>query len=287
MRRFVDLHTHSTASDGGLSPAGLIAAADRLDLAAVALTDHDTLSGLSDARAAAAGASKLRFISGIEVSVRYSGGAMHILGLGIDPADAGLLDLAARLRRARDERNPKIVARLRDLGIEISDDDVADVAREMHAGQNCAITSRVHIAETLRRMGRANSVSDAFDRYLGRGAPAHVDKDRPSAAEAIAAIAAAGGIAVLAHPSQLNCTNRAQLQCIVRDLMARGLAGIEAYHSSHTPTLTRQVIDLARRWGLGLSGGSDFHGPARAAVRLGYPRVPVAALTGPVAQLLA
>ncbi len=287
MRRFVDLHTHSTASDGGLAPADLVAAADRLGLAALALTDHDTLSGLSDACVAAERAADMRFVPGIEVSVRYRGGAMHVLGLGIDPADAGLGELAARLQHARDERNPKIVARLRGLDIEITDDDVAAVAHEMHAGQDCAVTSRVHIAETLRRMGRAKSVPDAFDRYIGRGAPAHVDKDRPTAREAIEAIGAAGGIAVLAHPSQLNCANRAQLERIVRDLMHHGLAGIEAYHSDHTPVLTRQVIDLARRLGLGISGGSDFHGPARAEVSLGRPRVPVSALTGPVADLVA
>jgi len=286
MRRFVDLHTHSTASDGGASPAELVAAADRLGLAAVALTDHDTLSGLAEARAAAGETGDLLFIPGIEVSVRFTGGTMHVLGLGIDPADEGLVAMTRRLQQARDERNPKILSKLRELGIDISTDDVAAVARQMHAGQDCAVTSRVHIAETLRRMGHAKTIADAFDLYIGTGARACVDKDRPAPRDAIAAITAAGGLAVLAHPSHLNCTNRAQLERIVRDLAHLGLSGIEAYHSDHTPVLTRQVIDLARRLNLGVSGGSDFHGPSKTDIQLGRPRVPIAALTPPIADLL-
>jgi len=286
MRRFVDLHTHSTASDGGLSPSELVVAADRLGLAAVALTDHDTLSGLAEARNAADRTPDLRFVPGVEVSARFAGGTMHILALGIDPADEGLSAMIDRMRQARDRRNPRIIRKLRELGIDISDGDVAAVARRMHGRQDCAVTSRVHIAEVLRRTGRVGSIAEAFDTYLGRGGPAYVDRDRPPAGEIIAAIEAAGGLAVLAHPSQLNCTNRAQLERIVRDLAAHGLAGVEAYHSDHTPEQTRQVIDLARRLGLGISGGSDFHGPARAEVQLGRPRVPVSALAGPVGDLL-
>lgn len=286
MRRFVDLHTHSTASDGGTSPGELIAAADRLGLAAVALTDHDTLSGLAEARAAAGQTGDLLFIGGIEVSVRFTGGTMHVLGLGVDGGDEGLVALTRRLQQARDQRNPKIVRKLRDLGIDISTDDVADVARQLHAGQDCAVTSRVHIAETLRRMGHARTIADAFERYVGAGARAYVDKDRPTPRDAIAAITAAGGLAVLAHPCHLNCANRAQLERVVRDLMHWGLSGIEAYHSDHTPLQTRQVIDLARRLHLGVSGGSDYHGTCKTDIQLGHPRVPVAALTSPVADLL-
>ena len=286
MRRFVDLHTHSTASDGGLAPADLVAAADHQHLAALALTDHDTLSGLDEARAAARAAPDLTFIAGIEVSARFDGGTMHMLGLGIDPADEGLAALCRTLQQARDERNPLILAKLRGMGIEITDDDVAQVAGQLHAGQDCAVTSRVHIAETLRRMGRAESIVDAFDRYIGAGRPAHVHKWRPPAGDVIAAIDRAGGLGVLAHPSQLNCANRAQLERIVRDLRGRGLAGIEAYHSNHTPEQTRRYLDLARGLGLGVSGGSDFHGPARLDVQLARPRVPVGALTGRVADLL-
>jgi len=286
MRRFVDLHTHSTASDGAVSPAELVAAADRCNLAALALTDHDTVAGLAAARAAADAASELQFICGIEISIHFTGGTMHILGLGIDPGDEALVALTHRLQRARDERNPKIVRKLRAADIDISDDDVAAVAHQMRAGQDSAVTSRVHIAETLRRMGHAGSIPDAFERYLGRGGAAYVDKDRPVPSEAIAAIRAAGGLAVLAHPSHLNCANRAQLERVVRDLMRWGLGGIEAFHSDHSPLQTRQVMDLARRVGLGVSGGSDFHGPSKADVRLGHPRVPLAALTGPVAELV-
>jgi len=287
MRRFVDLHTHSTASDGGLSPSALVAAADRLDLAAIALTDHDTLSGLGEARAAADRSPDLLFIPGIEVSARFADGTMHVLGLGIDPANEALAAMTHQMQRARDQRNPRIIRKLKEMGIDISDDDVAAVAREMHDRQDCAVTSRVHIAETLRRAGRVGSIAEAFNRYIGREAPAYVDRDRPAASEIIATIDGAGGLAVLAHPSQLNCTNRAQLERIVRGLASHGLAGIEAYHSDHSPAQTRQYMDLARGLGLGISGGSDFHGPGRIEVQLAHPRVPVAALTGSIADLLA
>ena len=286
MRRFVDFHTHSTASDGRLSPAELVSAADRRPLAALALTDHDTLAGLGEAAEAAEQADDLRFIPGIEVSARFTGGTMHILGLGIEPADEGLGAMTRRMQQARDRRNPKIIHKLREMGIDISLDAVAAVAREMHAGQDCTVTSRVHIAETIRRAGRAGSIAEAFDRYIGVGAPAYVDKHRLAASEIIAAIDRAGGLSVLAHPSQLNCTNIAQLERIVRGLVRHGLGGIEAYHSDHTPAQSRQYIALAGRLGLGISGGSDFHGPTRADVRLGCPRVPVSALTGRVAELL-
>ena len=287
MRRFVDLHTHSTASDGAMSPSQLVAAADLQALAAIAITDHDTLSGLAEAREAAVACPDLRFIPGVEVSARFAAGTMHILGLGIDPHDEALGEMAGRMQRARDRRNPEIIRKLREMGIDISDQAVAAVAREMHGRQDFAVTSRVHIAETLRRIGRASSIVDAFERYIGREAPAYVNRDRPAADEIIAAITHAGGLAVLAHPSQLNCTNRAQLERIVRDLKAHGLVGIEAYHSSHTPAQTRRVIDLARSLGLGISGGSDFHGSARARTQLARPRVPISALTAPITDLLA
>ena len=270
-----------------MAPADLVAAAEARRLAAVALTDHDTLSGLAEARDAADRAPGVRFIPGIEVSARFAGGTMHILGLGIDGDNEALTALTKRLQRARDQRNPRIVEKLRQLGIDITTDDVAAVTGQCHAGRDCAVTSRVHIAETLRRMGRAGSTADAFERYIGLGRPAHVHKWRPAARDIIAAIRRAGGLAVLAHPSQLNCANRAQLERIVRDLATWGLEGIEVYHSDHTPAQTRRYRDLARALGLGVSGGSDFHGPARAGVLLGRPRVPVSALTGPVAELLA
>ena len=270
-----------------MSPSQLVAAADLQGLAAIAITDHDTLSGLAEARTAAAATPDLRFIPGIEVSARFDAGTMHILGLGIDPENEALGKMTLRMRQARDRRNPEIIRKLREMGIDISDQDVAAVAREMHGRQDCAVTSRVHIAETLRRLGRASSIADAFDRYIGKEAPAYVSRDRPASGEIIATIARAGGLPILTHPPQLNCTNRAQLERIVRELKAHGLLGIEAYHSSHTPAQTRQYLDLARRLGLGVSGGSDFHGSVRAEMQLARPRVPVSALTAPISALLA
>ena len=285
MRRFVDLHTHSTASDGQTPPRELILLADRLGLAAIALTDHDTTAGLAEARNTAKDTPDLTFIPGIEVSAQCERGTMHILGLGIDEAAPEMREFADRLRRARDERNPKIIENLRGLGIEVCLADVQSVAEERREGHGSAIISRVHMAEALRRKGVVADLTEAFERYIGSDAPAYVQKQRPGQSEAIAVIRGCGGQAVLAHPSQLKCENSAQLERIVRHLMSAGLAGIEVYHTDHTPEQTRSYLDLARRFELGIAGGSDFHGRPARDTELGKPRVPLGALTGEIARL--
>jgi len=272
-RRFVDLHAHSTASDGACPPAELVRLAEAKRLAAVALTDHDTLAGLAEARAEAALHPRLRLVEGIEVSARFTGGTLHILGLGIDPEAEELRRLAERLREARDERNPKMLARLRALGVPITMEDVLAEGSAPADGRPLVI-GRMHFALALCRKGCATSVAEAFDRYLGDGAPAYVDKERIAPAEAIGAIRQAGGLAVLAHPVQLHLANRAQLERVVRELARHGLGAIEVYHTEHTPAQTRAFLDLARRLGLGVTGGSDFHGAAKPEAVLGRPRVP-------------
>ncbi len=275
MRNFVDLHTHSTASDGDCPPAELVRLAERKRLAAMALTDHDTTDGLAEAAEAAAPLA-LRFVPGLEISAEFPGGTMHVLALGVDPQSRGLRDTLDRLMAARNQRNPRIVARLRDMGVDISMPEVRDLA----GGQ---LVSRVHMAAVLRKKGYARSADDAFARYIGSGAPAYVDKARLPPAVAIERIHAGGGLAFLAHPPQIGYGNIARLARIVRSLLAEGLDGIEAYHPDHTPEQTRHYLDLARRMKLLVAGGSDFHGAAKPDVRLGRPRVPLAA----VEQLLA
>jgi len=280
LRRFVDLHTHTTASDGCLTPEELLALADRELLAAVAITDHDTVDALAPARAAAVRYPDLTFIPGVEVSARPPSGTLHILGLDIDEQTASLAALAGELRGARAQRNEKIVAKLQALGIDIDMNDVRAAAERPAVGEESEVLSRVHIAEAMRRKGRVRTLDEAFDRYIAKGRPAYADRERPTAADAVAAIHEAGGLAALAHPIQLRYGNRLQ------DLIHAGLNGIEVYHSDHTPQQTRLYLDLARRYELTVVGGSDFHGPNKPDVHLGIPRVPLAAITGQFAQRL-
>jgi len=282
-RRFVDLHTHSTASDGTLSAAEVIARADAAGLAAVALTDHDTTAGLAEARAAAAGRPDLTFVPGVEVSARFVGGTMHILGLGVDESAPALRELLASFVEARRERNPKIVAKLQALGLDVDMDDVLAAAERFEPGKP-HIIGRMHIAEALRVKGCAESIQDAFGRFLRDGGPAFVDKERLEPHQVTEALAACGAVAVLAHPVQLRLGDGQELENCVRRLAARGLAGIEVYHSDHTPENTRRYLEIANRLGLAVSGGSDFHGLAKPGVAIGLPRVPLAAVTDPLAK---
>ena len=276
MRNFVDLHTHSRASDGQLRPAELVRLAERNHLAAVALTDHDSVAGLAEARQAAERLS-VRLIPGIEISARFDGGTLHILGLGIDPESPDLAAVARRLIDARNERNPKVIDRLRDAGVDVTLDEW------IAAAGDSGMVGRLHLAKLLCVKKYARNIGEAFGRYIGAGTPGFVDKERLTQAEAVDAIHAAGGLAVLAHPPELNLTNFAQLDRFVRTLMAKGLDGIECIHSECSHAQTRHYMDLAKSLGLLVSGGSDFHGPANLDVRLGTPRVPVEA----VRQLLA
>lgn len=286
MRNFVDLHTHSSASDGTFAPAEVIALAERRRLAAVAVTDHDTIDGLAEAAQAARQFPDLRLIPGIEISALFTGGTLHILGLGIDPAAPALAELTARLRAAREDRNPRILEILAGMGRPVTMDEVLAQVRRLPAQSSRRVVGRVHIAQAMVRRGYVKDLAQAFDQYLGDDAPAYVDKERMAPQEAIAAIVRSGGAAVLAHPPQLNCQNVAQLERIVRDLMRHGLGGIEAYHSDNTPQQTRMYLDLALKHKLGICGGSDFHGGSKSAVHLGTPRVPRSVICGAFEKIL-
>lgn len=275
-RRFVDLHTHSTASDGRLSPAELVRLADELKLAAVALTDHDTLDGLAEAQAAAGDLPDLRFVPGVEVSAVPPRGTLHILGLGVDPQSPAIAGLASFLREARQRRNPQILERLGELGLQVEMEDVRAVAGEPTADPGERVVGRPHIAEAMVRRGLVAGPTEAFEKYLARGRPAYVERERMSPRDTIRALREGGVLAALAHPVQLACDNRAQLETILRDLIAHGLNGIEVYHSDHTPEQTRTYLDLARTYDLAVTGGSDFHGATKPDVMMGRPRVPLA-----------
>ena len=289
MRRFIDFHTHSTASDGACSPAEVVALAERAGLAAVALTDHDTVSGVAAAVEAAKAFPSLRLIVGIEVSAIFRGGMMHLLGLGLDVNSPRLAGLISAQQAARAHRAPLMLAKLCQLGAELTMDDLlaersTGVSPVSGTGvppmpRDARLIGRMHFAQALIRKGYVHSVSEAFRRYIGIDAPGYVDKERLPPAEAIEAIHTAGGLAVLAHPVSLNCENRLQLERVVRELVGDGLDGVEAYHSDLTTATTRMILDLTRRLDLGVTGGSDFHGRSKPHVQLGRPAVPLAALT--------
>jgi len=244
-----------------------------MGLAVVALTDHDTTAGLAEAAETASELTELKFVRGVEISAKAETGTLHILGLGIDDGCPELADALANLRRARSKRNPKIIARLRDLGIDLAMEDVLEAAGEAEDGAADRPVSRLHIAEAMRRRGYVSELGEAFAKYIGSGGPAYVDKDTMAPRQAVRAIRASGGLAALAHPVHLACRNRAQLEHVVRELVSAGIQAIEAYHSDHTPSQTRLYADLGAKLNLAVVGGSDYHGKGKPDVHLGCPKV--------------
>jgi 3',5'-nucleoside bisphosphate phosphatase len=294
---FCDLHMHSTASDGTTPPAELPALVRAAGLEAFALTDHDTTAGL-DACGRAAAALGLDFLPGIEISADptevlpapradtddgrgpapplYRKGTLHILGYGIDPACTPLQQTLQELRQARAHRNPQIIRNLNDLGVRIDMDDVTALARKVGDGR---VVGRPHIAQVLVSKGYAKSIQDAFNRYIGEGKPAYARKDYLPPMGAVGAIHAAGGLAVLAHPVQLACAGDAELlEYFIKRLCDFGLDGLEVFHSDHTPADVARFTQLADRYHLVPTGGSDFHGGHKA-IGLGSQKVPLAVFT--------
>jgi predicted metal-dependent phosphoesterase TrpH len=259
---FVDLHCHSTASDGTLSPRDVVKLARDSDLSALSLTDHDTVAGIADASDEAR---KLGIdsLAGIEISAEFPApGTLHILGYGINPTSALLANLTAELIAARNDRNPKIIAKLNAMGVAVS-------MREWEDGAKGGVLGRPQLAAILQRKGYVSSIKNAFEKYLGQGARAYVDKERLTPRDAIARISAAGGLAVLAHPVQLRARNDAQLETFIKNLADQGLAGIEVIHSDHDAAAVEKMTRLADRFGLLKTGGSDFHGMNKKDIRLG------------------
>jgi len=263
MPEFVDLHSHSTASDGTFAPADVVRLAHQAGLVGLALTDHDTIAGLAEA-AAAAESLGLAFLPGIEISAvpPIDNGTLHILGYGIDPANAVLTEMARQLIDARDNRNPQIIAALQKLGVDITMDEALAQAQG-------GVLGRPHIAALLLKKGVVKSIKQAFDDYLGQGGKAYYDKERLAPRDAIRRIRAAGGVPVVAHPVQLRATNDAQLERVLKDLVDLGLEGIAVLHSDHAPADVEKFERLAARYNLARTGGSDFHGTNKKDISLG------------------
>ncbi len=260
----IGLHVHSTASDGSYRPGEVVRLAREGNLAAIALTDHDTIDGLPEA-IRAGGEAGVEVIPGVEVSARFPGGSMHILGYFIDYTNGLLDERLAVLKAARAERNPRIIAKLNALGIKIT---MEQVVRVSGGGQ----VGRPNIARALMEAGYVRDLQEAFDLYLRNGAPAHVAKFRFPPEEAIAMIREAKGIPVLSHPFTLGLGSAFALQNLLQDLKNLGLAGIEVYYGEHTPEQQSLYLKLARELGLLITGGSDFHGMNKPEVTLG--RIP-------------
>lgn len=256
----VDLHTHSSASDGTDSPAGLVALAAASGLSAIALTDHDTLSGIGEAVGAAA-TSGLRLIPGTELSVDHDSLKIHMLVYFLEPGDGPLQSRLTELRQGRDRRNVEILAKLRDLGYEIDDADVAAQAGGESVG-------RPHIADALMAKGAVESRAEAFDRFLGDGGVAYVARHRLTAAEAIELAEASGAVTSVAHPHTIH-GNAATYPSLFAELRDLGLTGLEAYYPEHSPELREHLAGLASDLGLVATGGSDYHGTGKPGLDLG------------------
>jgi predicted metal-dependent phosphoesterase TrpH len=279
----VDLHTHSTASDGNLSPAALIREAARLKLSAIALTDHDSIKGLVYARNEAERRG-LRFIPGIEIEINYSGrGQFHLLGLGISRPSPAFIAAVEKLSRLRGERNREILDRMRELGIEAGMEELEALARgpggegpdsgeetgEQRGEGPVPSVGRPHFAALLIKRGIVKDQELAFTRYLGPGKPLYVPKPGLDFEQAQALIRESGGLPILAHPLSLYLS-WSRLPLFLGELKDQGLAGIEAWHPAAKVRECYRLEELARKLGLYVSAGSDFHGEARPGRRLGH-----------------
>lgn len=272
MDRFVDLHTHSIASDGSMAPAELVRHAKESGLSAVALTDHDTVDGIEEALEEG---ERIGFevVPGVEISLDYNG-EMHMLGYFFGGNYVKVEPLLNRLRMNREERNPKMVEKLNELGFDITLQEVAAEAKGR-------VVARPHMASVMVKKGYVKSVREAFDKYISSGRPAYVKKDRLTPEEGITEIVKAGGIPVLAHPIYLGL-NVHKLDELLSKLVAVGLKGIEAHYVDNSYDDTGNLLRLAIKHNIIAAGGSDFHGKFKPDIKIGVGkgnlRVPYEAL---------
>ena len=260
---YVDLHVHSNASDGTLSPEEVVARAVEKQLKAIALTDHDTIDGLSRARKAAA-EPNLELIPGIELSCFYGDTEIHILGFFVDETSPELTEGLKHLVHIRDQRNETMLKRFQEDGFEITMEDL------QHGNPDTVVT-RAHFARVLTEKGYASSMSKAFDKYLQYGGRYCMRKEVVTPAQAMELLTRSGAWPCLAHPMQYHLGYR-QIEDLVRQLKEMGLKGLEVYHSSQNPYQSSKLREIARTYGLLPSGGSDFHGSNKPDIELGTGR---------------
>jgi 3',5'-nucleoside bisphosphate phosphatase len=285
----IDLHVHSDESDGTWSPARLVEKAAVLGLEALAITDHDTFSGFELAREPARAAG-LDLVCGIEISTRLKRENqpvirnVHVLGYFLQQPLDGIRKWLDVLQARRNERNSRLAAKLRSMGVHVELEEAQAAGR--------TLTGRPHFAKVLVEKGYAASIPDAFERYLDEAASAYVPRREPSFAEAAAVITSSAGVPVLAHPHKLDGGSPERFDDLIRDFVAQGLRGIEAYHSEHSHAAIARYLAVARAHGLVVTGGSDFHGDTKPGVELGrgkagnlhVPREVLDQLRNPVRQ---
>jgi len=262
----IDLHIHSTASDGSLSPLEILSLAREIGLEAISITDHDTIDGVLDILKQPPQPG-LEFITGVEISCEPPPGfkelgSIHLLGYGFSVYDKKLNTLLEAAKEARITRNPKIIEQLNRLGVKISMDQVQ---KRFGADQ----TGRPHIAELMKELGYVETFDEAFDKYLGKGGPAYVDKYKIACEEAVKTVLDAGGIPVLAHPGLLSFSRSDQPEEFVDILIQYGLGGMEVYYTDHSEPVTGFYESLCAMKNLGVTGGSDFHWVFNEGVSLG------------------
>jgi len=266
----IDLHTHTTASDGTYSPEELVRAAKAAQLDALAITDHDTFAGYDEALPVAAEVG-IELVCGIELSTkmpvpgRPRGKSIHLLGyFPVKPPAEEFSEWISSLQESRRDRNRRLAARLQELGVAITLEDVVAVGRSM--------TGRPHFARVLMDKGYVSTLQEAFDKYLDESAEAFVEREEPSLGEGIRRILDGGGVPSIAHPIRLGRRTPQQEEDLIRQMGKMGLLAIEAYHSDHGSRELERYQLLARRYGLAVTGGTDFHGDNKPDVRLGTGR---------------
>ena len=269
----IDLHLHSTASDGVLAPAEVVRKAAYLKLKYIALTDHDSIDGLAEAFAEAEKHPGLTLIPGVEVSTDVAAGDVHILGYFIDWHDPELLRRLTIMRASRLDRGQAIVERLGELGMPLEWERVKEIAGD-------AVIGRPHIAQAMLEKGYISYLGEAFDKYISRGGPGYVERIKLDPTEAVALIRAAGGVPVMAHPLTL-----LNVETLIEALVPAGLAGIEVHYASFKDWEIEKLKRLAEKLGLVATGGTDYHGldPSTETMIGGQP-VPMSAVEGLLAR---
>ena len=255
-----DLHVHTTYSDGLFSPREVVDRAAAVGLNMIAITDHDTMAGIAEARQHGP-ACGVDVVAGVEISTYHGDQEFHILGLYVDTVNTSFLERLELMRRARHERIFEMVEKLKTLGVELDGQEIIDLADGNSPG-------RAHVAQALMNRGHVADFSEAFFRYVGDSGPAFVPKRFITAQEAIAAVRTMGGVSILAHPG---LTNRDDFIAVFAEM---GLNGLEAFYPTYSREQTTHYLSLAQRLGLLASGGSDCHGRRRPEIMLGRVRVP-------------
>lgn len=252
VRGCIDLHMHSTFSDGAFAPEFLVRWAHHLGLAAISLTDHDTMKGVRQAMDEGVRLG-VEVIPGCEISVAYSKGTFHLLAYFVSPENTAFTARLDEIAENRHKRNRKIVAKLAEHGMPVTYEEIREEAGE-------AVTGRPHIARVLLKRGYVKSTQEAFDLWLGDGKPCYFEKETFGPHEAIEHVRRCGGVPVIAHPLWLNHPSLADLEAYLAELKAMGLLGVECIYSDHPPEFRQACVEIARRLGLVVTGGADFHG---------------------------